>query len=113
MRTEVLRLVLGLAALAIVLYGAATVLDPFARSIVWAAVLGLATWPIYRRLRARLPGVLEFSVPRGMARYAAMIARGANARLTVPPKVQPSFGRCCSCGTISTNTSPRSSRRRR
>jgi predicted PurR-regulated permease PerM len=56
MRTEVLRLVLGLAALALVLYGAASVLDPFARPIIWAATLGLATWPVYRRLRDRMPG---------------------------------------------------------
>lgn len=56
MRTEVLRLVLGLAALAIVLFGAASVLDPFVRPIAWAATLGLATWPVYRRLRDLLPG---------------------------------------------------------
>ncbi len=56
MRAEVLRIVLGFVALAVVVYGAATVLEPFARSIIWAAVLGSATWPAYRWLRERLPG---------------------------------------------------------
>ncbi|GAB4373760.1 MAG: AI-2E family transporter [Acidobacteriota bacterium] len=56
MRAEVLRIVLGLAALAVVVWGAATVLEPFARPIIWAAVLGSATWPAYRWLAERVPG---------------------------------------------------------
>ncbi len=51
MRIEVLRLVLGLAALAVVLLGTASVLAPFVTPILWSLILGSATWPAYRRLR--------------------------------------------------------------
>lgn len=56
MRKEVVRLVLGLAALALVLWGAVVVLQPFARAVLWAAILGLATWPAHRWLSGRFPG---------------------------------------------------------
>lgn len=54
MRVQVLRMLLGLAALAIVLYGAATVLAPFARPLIWAVIFGTATWPAYRRVVNRV-----------------------------------------------------------
>ena len=56
MRAEVLRIVLGLVALGVVVWGSAVVLEPFARPIIWAAVLGSATWPAYRWLCERVPG---------------------------------------------------------
>lgn len=54
MRLEAIRLVLGIAALAIVVIGAVKVLLPFVQPILWAAILGSATWPAYRRLRELL-----------------------------------------------------------
>ncbi|UCF66603.1 MAG: AI-2E family transporter [Acidobacteriota bacterium] len=54
MRVEALRMLLGLAALAAVLIGVLSVLSPFATPIVWALILGTATWPLYRRLRRRI-----------------------------------------------------------
>jgi len=55
-RLQVLRLVLGIVALAIVVVGAARVLFPFLIPIAWAMILGSATWPAYRRLLAWLRG---------------------------------------------------------
>lgn len=49
-RTEAVRIALGLLALGIVLWGTYKVLAPFARPIVWALVLGTASWPLYRRI---------------------------------------------------------------
>ncbi len=49
-RTEAVRIALGLLALGIVLWGTYKVLSPFARPIVWALVLGTASWPLYRRI---------------------------------------------------------------
>jgi predicted PurR-regulated permease PerM len=51
MRLELLRLILGIAALALVVIGAVKVLLPFVQPILWAAILGSATWPAYRHLR--------------------------------------------------------------
>lgn len=56
MRKEVLRLVLGLAALALVLWGSVVVLAPFARAVVWAVILGLTAWPVHRWLADRIIG---------------------------------------------------------
>jgi predicted PurR-regulated permease PerM len=53
MRHDQLRTLLGVAALAAVLIGAGAVLRPFVKPIVWAVVLGSATWPAYRWLRRR------------------------------------------------------------
>ncbi|MFN7965825.1 MAG: AI-2E family transporter [Acidobacteriota bacterium] len=55
-RNEIIRLVLGLVALTIVVLGAVRVLLPFATPILWALVLGTATWPAYRRLHDWLGG---------------------------------------------------------
>lgn len=55
MRKEVLRVGLGIAALAVVLYGAGLVLKPFVRPLAWAAILGAALWPVYHHLRRLLP----------------------------------------------------------
>jgi predicted PurR-regulated permease PerM len=56
MRLDLIRLVLGLAALAIVVAGAAKVIYPFVDPILWAMILGSATWPAYRRLRGWFGG---------------------------------------------------------
>jgi predicted PurR-regulated permease PerM len=47
-RAEIIRLSLALASLAIVLIGAVKVLLPFVNPILWALVLGSATWPMFR-----------------------------------------------------------------
>ncbi len=49
-------MVLALVALTIVVLGAVKVLLPFATPILWALVLGTATWPAYRRLHEWLGG---------------------------------------------------------
>jgi predicted PurR-regulated permease PerM len=54
MSVDVLRLVLGLAALAVLVVGVAVVLSPFASAIAWSLILASATWPAHRRLRGRL-----------------------------------------------------------
>jgi predicted PurR-regulated permease PerM len=54
MSVDVLRLVLGLVALAVLIVGVAVVLSPFASAIAWSLILASATWPAYRRLRTRL-----------------------------------------------------------
>ncbi len=51
MRLELVRVILGIAALAIVVIGAVKVLAPFAVAILWALILGSATWPAYRWMR--------------------------------------------------------------
>lgn len=51
-RLETLRVVLGIVALAVVVIGAVRVLWPFVAPILWAMILGTATWPAHRRLRA-------------------------------------------------------------
>ncbi len=56
MRLELVRLVLALAALAVVIVGAARVVLPFLDPILWAMILGSATWPAYRRMRAWMGG---------------------------------------------------------
>lgn len=56
MRFELLRPVLGIAALGVVVVGAARTLWPFLDPILWAMILGSATWPAYRRLRAWFGG---------------------------------------------------------
>jgi len=50
-RRESLRVALGWVALAIVLWGSLKVIKPFAPAILWALILGSATWPAYARLR--------------------------------------------------------------
>ncbi len=50
-RLVTLRLVLGIVALAIVVIGAVRVLLPFVVPILWAMILGSATWPAFRRFR--------------------------------------------------------------
>lgn len=55
-RAETIRVTLGLVALAVVVVGAIRVLLPFAHPILWALVLGTATWPAYRRLQGWLGG---------------------------------------------------------
>jgi predicted PurR-regulated permease PerM len=54
MNVDVLRLVLGLIALAILLFGVVVVLSPFASAIAWSLILASATWPAHRWLRRRL-----------------------------------------------------------
>ncbi|MBP7147055.1 MAG: AI-2E family transporter [Acidobacteria bacterium] len=61
MRAEILRLGLGLAALALLLYGTFKVVSPFIVPILWALILGSATWPAYRRLRWFLRGRTDLS----------------------------------------------------
>ncbi|MEN6527375.1 MAG: AI-2E family transporter, partial [Candidatus Polarisedimenticolia bacterium] len=56
MRFELLRPVLGITALGVVVVGAARTLWPFLDPILWAMILGSATWPAYRRLRAWFGG---------------------------------------------------------
>lgn len=51
MRIEWFRTVLGITALAVVIVGAVAILLPFLTPILWALILGSATWPAYRRLR--------------------------------------------------------------
>lgn len=47
---------IGVAILALIALGCFLVLRPFLPAIVWAIVLSYSTWPLYRRLRARLGG---------------------------------------------------------
>lgn len=54
MNVDVLRLVLGLVALAVLVVGVVVVLWPFASAIAWSLILASATWPAHRRLRQRL-----------------------------------------------------------
>ena len=46
----------GVLALALIVLGVWTVQD-FLPALVWAAIFAIATWPLYRRLAARLPGL--------------------------------------------------------
>lgn len=41
---------------ALILLAALTVLKPFLLPIIWAAVIAITTWPLHRKIRARLPG---------------------------------------------------------
>lgn len=96
MRIEVLRLVLGLAALAVVLIGAIQVLAPFVTPIIWSLVLGSATWPAYRHVR-RLFGpranlaalamslalVLLFLIPAGLLSLALIKELGPEVERVV------------------------------
>lgn len=54
MRLDFVRLFLGILALCVVVAGAVKVLLPFVQSILWALILGSATWPAYRLLRRLL-----------------------------------------------------------
>ncbi|RMG45384.1 MAG: AI-2E family transporter [Acidobacteria bacterium] len=85
MRVQITRAVLAVAALAAVLYGCILVLSPFISPILWALILGSATWPAYRRLRDRLGGrrtlaalsmtallVLLLLVPTGLLGFALL-----------------------------------------
>ncbi len=64
MRIEVLRIVLGMAALAVVLIGATQVLMPFVTPILWALIIGSASWPLYQRVRR------HFGKRDGLAAFA-------------------------------------------
>lgn len=46
----------GVALLVLLVIGSVLVLRPFIASLLWAAVLAYATWPLYERLLARLRG---------------------------------------------------------
>jgi len=46
----------GVALLTLLVIGSVLVLRPFIASLVWAAVLAYATWPVYEWLRAKLHG---------------------------------------------------------
>lgn len=54
MKSDPLRIGLGLAALVILLVGVGAVLAPFAKPIVWSLILVSATWPAHRWIRERL-----------------------------------------------------------
>ncbi len=56
MRSDLLRLVLGITALVAVLAGAISVIWPFITPILWALVFASATWPGYKLLRRLLRG---------------------------------------------------------
>lgn len=50
MRRENLQTTLGILAVVLVLWACVRVLAPFAVPILWAMILGAATWPLYRRV---------------------------------------------------------------
>ena len=51
-RIRRMALVVALAGFVVLLY---RVMEPFIAALVWAAILALALWPLYARLRGRLP----------------------------------------------------------
>jgi len=56
---------LGLSALAALLFGCLLVLRPFLSALLWAAILAYCTWPAYRALRDRLqlsPGLAALAM---------------------------------------------------
>jgi len=52
---ERIRWTLSLALLVVLVVGLYTVIEPFLVPVTWSVVLVLSTWPLYRRLRRRLP----------------------------------------------------------
>lgn len=55
-RAETFRLILGVTALAVIVIGAVRVLLPFAAPILWALILGTATWSGNKRIAGWLGG---------------------------------------------------------
>lgn len=54
--TRSVELIAGVALLSLLVIGSVLVLRPFIASLVWAAVLAYATWPVYEWLLAKLHG---------------------------------------------------------